>query len=81
MAMNGTIRVITNDTGYAKNVQVAEGATVGEIFTKECGYTDPSKYSIKLRQADGSESIFAAREDLVHDGDMLIITPTNLKGN
>lgn len=70
-----TIRFIDNQGGgYADDMTVRAGITVAEVFAEKKGTgCDPSSYSIRLNNAQCRGS------DVLQDGDIVSITPLDLK--
>ena len=74
MGMNGYIKLIGNEGGYGKKVQVREGMNLGEVFSAEHKYEDSENYTILL---NGER---ACADDELRNGDVVVVTPKNLKG-
>ena len=78
MGMNGKITLVSSKgTGSVKEIQIAEGMTAKEVIFAELGMVDPETFAITVQ---GKEIKDLSKCEL-HDGDFVIITPTNIKGS
>lgn len=76
MSMNGKITLVSNKgRGSTRTVTIAEGMTAKEVLYAELGITDPDKWLIMV---DG-ERCAKPESKKLHDGDFVIIVPTNVK--
>lgn len=60
--------------GFAETVELDSGATVRDLFEKKLPGESPSKFMIRLNNGP------VAADDVLHDGDTLSVTPTNITG-
>ena len=78
MGMNGKITLVSSKgTGSVKEIQIAEGMTAKEVIFAELGMVDPETFAIVV---EGKE-VKDLSKCRLHDGDFVIITPTNVKGS
>ena len=76
MGMNGKITLVSNKgEGSTRKVTIAEGMTAQEVLYAELGIQDPDKWLVVL---NGS-TITNLTGHPLHDGDFIIIVPTNVK--
>jgi sulfur carrier protein ThiS len=81
MAMNGTITLVSNrDGGKSTNPTVAKGTTVKSMLYAEWGASvDPDKHMVVLNgKVVPSDKLDSTT---LKDGDFVMITPTQIKGN
>jgi len=80
MAMNGTISLSCwhTDGGFNKEVQIAEGTTIGEVFAAEEGFGDPAEYKVLLNGV--KVDMATGKGTILRDGDRISITPVKITG-
>ena len=77
MGMNGTITLVSNKgAGSSRKVQIVEGMTAKDVFYAELGITDPKGYTVLVK----GKVVKDPTKCNLHDGDFVIIVPTDLKG-
>ena len=66
---------INNDGGgFADNVDITEGMTMGQLFAQKMGAVHPGSYLIRINRAETSSAY------VLQDGDRVSITPTKIEG-
>ena len=69
------ILVINNDGGgFADYVEVAHGMAVDQLVRQQIGSAKPDHYLIRVNRQP------VARDQQLHDGDRISITPTKIEG-
>ena len=78
MAMNGKITLVSNKSnGQITEPTIAVGTTLKEVLAAELGLVDPDKYQFVVN----GEAIKDPSGCQLKDGDFVVISPTNYKGN
>ena len=69
------VLVINNDGGgYADYVEVADGATVAQLFERQVGSAKPENYLIRVNRQP------CAADQVLQEGDRISFTPTKIEG-
>jgi hypothetical protein len=66
---------LNNDGGgFASQIEVAEGTTVGQLFAQRMGGCRPGDYLIRLNRQP------ALAEEPLQEGSRISVTPTKIQG-
>ena len=66
---------INNDgSGFSDYIEINEGTTVGALFAERVTNPDPTAYLIRVNRQP------CAKDQILHDGDRISITPTKIEG-
>jgi len=66
---------INNDGGgYAAPVEIADGTSVGKLFSQQLAHRDPSDYLIRVNRQATTE------DQILNDGDRVSMTPVKIEG-
>lgn len=69
------VLVINNDGGgFADYVEIASGTTVAQLFEKQVGTTQPSRYLIRVNRQP------CPTDQVLQEGDRISFTPTKIEG-
>lgn len=69
------ILLINNDgAGFADGNEVDDGTTLGELFDKQCPHAKADDYLIRVNRQP------ASRDQTLHEGDRVSITPRKIEG-
>jgi len=78
MAMNGTITLVSNrDKGRMTTPQIPADMSLNSLIAAELGLVDPDNFAITV---DG-ETVKDRKSFSLKNGQFVIITPINVKGN
>ena len=69
------VLLINNDGGgFADRVELAEGTTVRELFSRTVKHRGPADYLIRVNRQP------AAHDEVLREGDRVSITPVKIEG-
>jgi hypothetical protein len=60
--------------GFADHLEIAEGTTVGTLFSQKASYGKPADYLIRVNRQP------AAANQVLQEGDRVSFTPTKIEG-
>lgn len=68
------IVLISNESGYADNLETKDGTTVSELFKQQLPKGRPQDYLIRVNR------LSAGADQILLNGDRVSFTPTKLEG-
>lgn len=68
------IMVISNEGGFADNVEAKEGTSVSDLFRQQLPKGRPQDYMIRVNRVP------AGADHILQNGDRVSFTPTKLEG-
>ena len=78
MAMNGKITLVSNkDKGTCKRVTIESGMTAKEVIYAHMGAIDSKEFAVTVQGV----TVKDPSKYKLRDGDLVVISPTNVKGN
>lgn len=68
------IVLISNEAGYADNLEIKDGLSVSELFKQQLPKGRPQDYLIRVNRLP------AGADQILQNGDRVSFTPTKLEG-